>query len=121
LKAENDLAGSGYALKHRFLNIAQVVLCASHKEGSQFVLNLLKHRYLFLEQFAFWVVQEAENGFARPFDSSKNSFLDFVQVSFLKALNAENDFAGSGYPSRHSLLELAQDVFCVATRQKVSL
>jgi len=40
------------------------------------------HRYLELNQLAFWVGQEAENEFKVTFDNLNHRFFDFIKLHF---------------------------------------
>jgi hypothetical protein len=67
----------------------QICFTTSHKSPgrkagnpSAGLLDLSKNRFLDLDQVAFWVFHETENGFARYLDPLKDRFLDFVQAAF---------------------------------------
>jgi hypothetical protein len=70
LKAGNDLTGSGYLLKHRFLDIEQIAFYDSRTEH-QFLepFDSLKHSFLYLDQVACWDTQKGENEFERLADA----------------------------------------------------
>jgi hypothetical protein len=63
----------------------------------------LKNRFLDVVEVEFWIVQEAENGFACLFDPLENGFLDFLQVACRQKRTLQ-----SGYPLKHRFLNLAQ-------------
>jgi hypothetical protein len=65
------MAGSGYPLKRRFLDLAKVTFFADHKAENQFfgLDDPLKHHILDLGQVAFWADQKAKNEFADPGDA----------------------------------------------------
>jgi hypothetical protein len=81
-RAENDFVGSGCPSKHRFLDIANVAFCASHKGENQLVGE---EDPLNLNKFAFRSAQKADNEFAGPVEAYKIAFMNSPKSHFVPA------------------------------------
>jgi len=74
--------------------------------GDQF-----EHELFELTQFAFWVVQEAENEFNVPSDNLKHRFHELTQFAIYTGQEVETDFQGPVLHLKHLFLDLNQVAF----------
>ena len=63
----------------------------------------LKHRFLNMNQLAFWSAQWAKNFFKVTWEHLKHRFIDFIQIAFW-AGQEENEFVVPGENVKHRFL-----------------
>jgi hypothetical protein len=113
-EAENECAGPGVALIHRFLVLAQVAFWAGLDAENECLElgNHLKNCFLDLAQVSFWATKKAETEFAGPGNSLKHRFLNLA----LERPEGRKWVRWDGNPLKHPFLNITNVAFCVGQK-----